>query len=307
MLQENMEVVPLLGLGGHSRWFLLKPEFLKFWERAGERKTEDIDFENSMLCPGQNDELLPILFGMMDELLEVFHPKRFHIAFDEIYLSDRTCPACVPQPFHIQEMYAKQVNAIAAHLKEKGVKTVMWGDRPLTLALRKLLGMDLDLATHPMVQWLSPDNLEIMNWYYGKNEEAFGKVVEYYHEHGFHDQSLAVMCFDHNADNGARSALATKTPALYNTLWFHSNGCRIQQFSVDSWNNLPYFADLAWNGTPPPEGTPWKNRLNILRSTYLNDFPRQAVPMEHQLALVGDTNGKSVETADGDHIRVFVE
>jgi hypothetical protein len=75
-------------------------------------------------CPS-NPESYRILFEVMDEYLELLHPRRVHIGHDE-WRAGAFCPRCRGRD--TGELYAEDVLKIARHLDEKGVETWMWGD-----------------------------------------------------------------------------------------------------------------------------------------------------------------------------------
>lgn len=82
-------------------------------------------------CPS-NPRSYEILFDILDEIIEVFQPKEYvHMGHDEA-IDLGICPLCKDKN-HAQ-MFADDVNKIYAHLAEKGLKMMMWGDmlQPVT-------------------------------------------------------------------------------------------------------------------------------------------------------------------------------
>ena len=75
-------------------------------------------------CPS-NPESYRILFDIMDEYIDVLHPKRLHIGHDE-WRAGPFCSRCRGKD--AGELYAQDVLKIHRHLKEKGIETWMWGD-----------------------------------------------------------------------------------------------------------------------------------------------------------------------------------
>ena len=75
-------------------------------------------------CPS-NPDSYKLLFEVLDEYIDVLHPKRVHIGHDE-WRADAFCPRCRGKD--PGELYAQDVLKIYRHLKEKGIETWMWGD-----------------------------------------------------------------------------------------------------------------------------------------------------------------------------------
>ncbi|MBN1641694.1 MAG: family 20 glycosylhydrolase [Anaerolineae bacterium] len=67
-----------------------------------------------------------IVFDMIDEVIELLGPLRYiHMGHDEVYTMAE-CPRCKNKSR--DELYAHDVNAIHAYLKEKGVGMMVWAD-----------------------------------------------------------------------------------------------------------------------------------------------------------------------------------
>lgn len=83
------------------------------------------DFYPDSYCPS-NEKSYELLFDVLDEVIEVFRPKRFvHMGHDEVY-THNVCPICKKKT--AAEIFASDVNRIHAHLKEKGLRMMIWGD-----------------------------------------------------------------------------------------------------------------------------------------------------------------------------------
>jgi hypothetical protein len=75
-------------------------------------------------CPS-NPESYRVLFDLMDETIDVLHPRRVHIGHDE-WRAGAFCPRCRGKDTGV--LYAEDVLRIYRHLREKGIETWMWGD-----------------------------------------------------------------------------------------------------------------------------------------------------------------------------------
>ena len=76
-------------------------------------------------CPS-NPKSYEILFDILDEVIEVFKPKRLNIGHDEYYLSAH-CPRCKGKS--PVDLYVGDVKKIKDYLDERGVSTLLWGEK----------------------------------------------------------------------------------------------------------------------------------------------------------------------------------
>ena len=138
-------------------------------------------------CPNHPD-VYQYVFDILEEVIEVFEPSRINIGHDEAY-SIRICKRCKPTPAPM--LYANDVNRINAFLKEKGIRTMMWGEKLLNARYYPGSGEPIGGAGHgkgdahvhalfPCRDLISRD-VEILHWYYPFNKE-YDKV---YHSRGF--------------------------------------------------------------------------------------------------------------------------
>lgn len=75
-------------------------------------------------APGLYDYVLDVL----DEVIEVFRPKRMHIGHDDLY-SVYVCPRC--RGYNVVDIYTNDIIRIHNHLAEKGVQTIIWSEKLL--------------------------------------------------------------------------------------------------------------------------------------------------------------------------------
>ena len=66
-----------------------------------------------------------IVFDIIDEVVELLEPRYLHMGHDEVYTMAE-CPRCRDKSR--DELFAHDVNAIHAYLKEKGVGMMIWAD-----------------------------------------------------------------------------------------------------------------------------------------------------------------------------------
>lgn len=166
--RHNIRLIPKINLLGHqsertpdSRDGLLRghPEFDETPE------LEEVDYCRS-LCPN-HPEVKPVVFGLMDELIDAFQADAVHIACDEVMYIGH-CPRCQDTPK--DKLFADWVNTLARHAKEeKGAQVYIWGDRLLdSEALGYGNGYEASLnATAGAVDLIDRD-IVVCDWHYGK-------------------------------------------------------------------------------------------------------------------------------------------
>ncbi|MBE6630438.1 MAG: hypothetical protein E7624_06280 [Ruminococcaceae bacterium] len=78
-------------------------------------------------CPSHPDTYA-VVFDILDEVIEVFAPKRINIGHDEYY-SSAICERCRGKD--PADIYAQDVTRIYEYLRDKGVGTLMWSEKIL--------------------------------------------------------------------------------------------------------------------------------------------------------------------------------
>ncbi len=134
----GFEIVPEIQSLGHVQWITtshpeiaeLAPEAENVENSTNEDARPDVVYHHCY-CPS-NEKSYELLFDIMDEILEVTAPDRFvHIGHDEVYYMG-LCDKCRNTPHDV--LFARDVKRIYGHLKEKGLRTMMWSDmiQPVT-------------------------------------------------------------------------------------------------------------------------------------------------------------------------------
>ncbi|MBQ3055348.1 MAG: family 20 glycosylhydrolase [Oscillospiraceae bacterium] len=131
----GLEVVPEVQSLSHVQYLTkAHPEIAEIAEEKVQAETvQDLrladiptnDFYPDSYCPS-NEKSYELLFDVLDEVIEVFRPKRFvHMGHDELY-THNVCPICKKKT--VAEIFASDVNRIHEHLKGKGLRMMIWGD-----------------------------------------------------------------------------------------------------------------------------------------------------------------------------------
>jgi len=82
-------------------------------------------------CPS-NPKSYELYFDVLEEVIEVFHPRILHIGHDEVY-NLGVCPACRGKSG--SELLAGDLLRIHGFLMERGVRMAMWGDTLLPFTI----------------------------------------------------------------------------------------------------------------------------------------------------------------------------
>jgi len=128
---HQIRLIPQFQCLGHQSWskhtYPLLVKYPQFDETPG-KFPDNKDIYCRSWCP-LHPEVNPIIFALMDELIEVFGADAFHVGMDEVFLvGDDDCPRCKGKDK--AELFAKAVNDYHEHLVGKHkLEMLMWGDR----------------------------------------------------------------------------------------------------------------------------------------------------------------------------------
>ncbi len=116
MREFHLEVIPELPSLPHSYYLL-----------AGHRELAENRREvyPDTYCPLQ-PEIYKIYFDVLDEYIDVIHPKMVHVGHDEWRMEKDECELCRGKDYG--ELFANDLTKIHDYLASKGIATAMWGD-----------------------------------------------------------------------------------------------------------------------------------------------------------------------------------
>ena len=195
--RNNIKLVPKMNLLGHQSGLHNEPTdgilhghneqkadlpdaLLAAYPTLDEQRGEDAVYYARSICPSSK-KAKAIVCDLIDELMDVFEADTIHIGCDEAF-NIALCPDCKNTPRG--ELFANWVNAINAHVKSRGGKTLMWGDRLISQDGTPYHGWEAcdGVDTHTAINTLSRDIL-ICDWHYDKYEEY--KSIDSFYENGF--------------------------------------------------------------------------------------------------------------------------
>lgn len=138
------------------------------------------DFYVHSWCPS-NDDVYNYVFPMMDELIEVFQTDVLHIGMDEVFeIAEECCPRCKGKDRAM--LFARTVKIIHDHLAEKGVRTMMWGDRLLNAEKLGYQMWEADkFGMYPAFDRVDEVTRDIVitDWHYDMHSHGYPSVSQF--------------------------------------------------------------------------------------------------------------------------------
>ncbi|MCS7265137.1 MAG: beta-N-acetylhexosaminidase [Armatimonadetes bacterium] len=159
---NNIETIPLLPTLSHCEYL--------FGSLAGGPPKVNAEIAEDpttayLYCPNL-EQTYRIVFGLLDELLELFKPRWVHIGHDEVLSRGRFASCIRCRSFQPHILFAEDVKRLYRFLKERGVGVMMWGD----MLLRANEAFDAAHGGEPHNFWLArkliPKDVVIVDWHY---------------------------------------------------------------------------------------------------------------------------------------------
>jgi len=173
--KKGIEVIPELKLLTHQEKLF--------------RRTYPQLMINEVTYDPNKKKVYEIVFDLIDELLRIFNPTYFHIGHDEMREYWKTRPnhkSVIPS----YEEYAYHANKISTYLKNKGVKTLMWGDMLINPKHFNLSKKMLKTSFHGDIQnyYKAIEQLDrdiiIVDWHNWGDDKRFPSI-DYFLSKGF--------------------------------------------------------------------------------------------------------------------------
>jgi len=180
--ERHFEVIPQLATFSHFDYVLTRPEY----KHLAESEKTTRGFQSLFnYCPS-NPETYALVFDLMDDLIAAFKPRFFHIGHDEASFDDiGVCARCKGTDPWV--LWQQDINKLHAHLAEKGVRTMMWGDQFLD-------GHNGGAPNYTVrATDMVPKDIIICDWHYNANHD-YAATLQYFAQHGF--KTLGCPWFD---------------------------------------------------------------------------------------------------------------
>jgi hypothetical protein len=170
--ENSIVLVPEFQCLGHQSWEKETFPLLKTYPHFDETPNQFPDNEGIYCrswCP-QNPDVNPIIFDLLNELIEAFEATAFHVGMDEVFLiASDFCPRCKGK--NPAEIFAKAVNDYFVFLKDHSVEMMMWGDRLTDTASTNYSLWEASANnTQAAIDLISKDII-ICDWHYGNQAE----------------------------------------------------------------------------------------------------------------------------------------
>lgn len=143
-------------------------------------------------CPS-NPKTYELYFDVLDEYIEVMKPKMINIGHDEWRMPLEECERCKGKDY--SELYAQDVQKIHKYLKDKNIRTALWGDHLLESVTgkgartRKLASgytYQIPGGLRPeIVKSKIPKDILVLNWFWKSFKGPGEQNTEQLKEWGF--------------------------------------------------------------------------------------------------------------------------
>lgn len=170
--KNRIRLIPQFQCLGHQSWskttFPLLTKYPQFDETPGKYPNNEGIYCRSW-CP-LHPEVNPIIFDLIDELINVFKADALHIGMDEVFLiGEEGCSRC--QGKDKAELFAKAINDYHKHIVGKRkVEMLMWGDRLIDASKIKYGKWEASAnGTAPAIDSI-PKDIIICDWHYEPRE-----------------------------------------------------------------------------------------------------------------------------------------
>jgi len=175
----GIEVIPEIQSLSHVQYLTkAHPEIAELSDESKKPKAEDLrlidipinEFYPDSYCPS-NEKSYELIFDIIDEVVEVFKPKKYvHMGHDEVY-THNMCPLCSKRT--PEDVISSDINRIHDYLASKGLKMAIWGDT---------IG-NINWYAAPKAIDMVPKDILLLDfiWYYRPAEDTEDHLLE----HGF--------------------------------------------------------------------------------------------------------------------------
>ena len=169
---HHIEIIPQINCLGHQSWKQNTAALLKHYPQFDETPgayPDNKDIYCRSWCP-QHPDVNRVVFALIDELIDAFEAKAFHVGMDEVFLiASEHCERC--RGGDPAALFAKAVNDLHGHIVgERGVQMLMWGDRLLDAEQTGYGKWEASgNGTAPAIDRI-PKDIILCDWHYEKRD-----------------------------------------------------------------------------------------------------------------------------------------
>lgn len=166
--KNNIRLIPQFQFLGHQSWESstspLLTQYPQFDETPGKYPNNEGIYCRSW-CP-LNPEVNPIVFELVDELIEVLEADAFHVGMDEVFIiAEDSCFRCKGKDK--AEIFAKAINDYHRHIVGKHkIEMLMWGDRLIDSSKINYGRWEASANHTAKAVDLIPTDIIICDWHY---------------------------------------------------------------------------------------------------------------------------------------------
>ncbi len=164
----QVRLIPQFQCLGHQSWdkttYSLLTRYPQFDETPGKYPGNKGIYCRSW-CP-RHPEVNPIIFALMDELIDVFEADALHVGMDEVFLiGDEDCARC--RGASKAELFTEAVKGYHDHLVGKRkIEMLMWGDRLIDAGKIRYGRWEASANGTAGAVDLIPKDIVICDWHY---------------------------------------------------------------------------------------------------------------------------------------------
>jgi hexosaminidase len=241
--EQQITVTPLLMTLGHCQWMFELGHFLDLAE----------DPEAKWAYCVTNPDTYEFIFTVLQETLDLFECEWLHIGHDEYADRGRVPFRESSTPYTVEQLFVKDTLKLHGWLKERGVRTLMWGDMLLAKGEAPDACHAKSTESAAKLRDELPDDIIITDWHYAGTPPETFTSLSLFHEEG-HETIAAVWYRPLNIVNFAKAAYDQNALGLLQTTWA-GYSLDEESFARELHQYTAYVlaAEAAWNANEPPD------------------------------------------------------
>jgi hypothetical protein len=230
-----IEPIPLLQTLGHGNWLFVN----------GQNRDIAARPDNAYHYNPEKPRTYEVLFPIFQEALDLFKPKYFHIGHDEVTTWNAFPSRDTKKT--VTELFNADVQRLHAWLKERGVRTMIWGDELLHASETPSSGNAFTPEDAAARRAALPKDVIVTDWHY-RGDAEYPSIATF--QKGGHEVIGSTWSHPANIINFSRGLAKEKSLGLLQTTWAGWTMSAATLFGKDFEQFAAYVlaAEAAWNG-----------------------------------------------------------